>query len=314
MAKVVSQFKLSGTIADLTFRQTVHGPVAQRKPGPDREQVKTHKNFRITRLNAAVFKKAIQDGKLLRDALSIAIDSVRHSLLNSMMNKVMHAVAKTDTRSKPHDRHATAGDLSLLAGFEFNNMLSLDRALPVKFTHSLDAVKGIAQLEVPSFNAHRKKAFPAGATHFRIVSCATVVDFEQGRYVNSIKTTALLPLSKKTPATIYQDHRLTVQPGKVLLQVMGIEFYRVVDDKAVLLKGGAMKILEAVQVEKAGESELQDTPVMHKIVKPYTAKELQKITNRVLKRMPIQVEALPAVDNSVACCYDSMLEKLPDIV
>lgn len=140
------------------------------------------------------------------------------------MNKLLHHAAMQDEQSGYGFRQVSADSAGLLTGFEFNHKLSLDKALPVRFEHQLDVVTGAVRLEVPSFLARRKKGYPPGATHCRIISCAAVVDFAHESYANTIKTSELLPLGKKTPNAICLDHRLTLKPGEVLLQTMGMAF------------------------------------------------------------------------------------------
>jgi len=136
----------------------------------------------------------------------------------------------------------------------------------------MDAAKGVLQLELPSFIARRKKEFPKEATHFRIVFCGAAVDFAHDCYSNNTKTSDLLPLGKKTPDTICLEHRLKAGPGEVLLQVMGIQFYKVVNGKEELLKGGAMKILAATRIENdlhgSAKAGLPDTQVAEKMACP----------------------------------------------
>jgi hypothetical protein len=309
MAKVISPLQLSGTIGDLTISQTRFGGVAGLKPGPSREKVLTHENFRRTRRNAGEFKLAIAAATLLRRALGDAIAGVRHSLLSAHMNKLMRTAAKQDPVNEVGFRCAAQGDAGLLAGFEFNDELSLDKALPVDFAHSLDVATGAVRLEVPSFIARRKKGFPKGATHFRIVSCAAIVDFAHDGYANHIKTSELLPLGKKTPEAICLEHRLKVEPDEVLLQVMGMEFYKVEHGKSVLLKGGAMRILEAVRMEGAlhtcaSEGDVQEAA---KEAKPYTAKELKEPVRKAFTRMPQRIIESPPVAHCFACSDDPLL-------
>jgi hypothetical protein len=291
MAKVISPFKISGTVADLTFRQTQDGGVVQRKPGPSREQVLNSKKFKFTRQHAGIFRKVIKDGKLLRDALHEAIHSVRHAKLNGMMNKLLYAMAKTDTRSKRPCRHAAAGDISLLEGFEFNNKRSLDQALPIKFTHSLDPVTGTMQVALPAFIARKKKALPEGATHFRVVSCAAAVDFVNGSYREHSHTTSLLPLSKQIPEAIQWEHQLEAVSGEILLHVLAIEFYKVESGKTILLKWGAAKILDAARVEAAAPESskpaLQHTISPNKVVDPYATMDYDELINRVFRQQPV---------------------------
>ena len=248
MAKVVSLFKISGTIGDMTFRETASGTVAQKKPGPTRERVLTDPNYDCTRRNAGEFKRAIKDSTQLRHALGSAIDGVRHSALNGMMNALLHNVNMQDKCSKWGYRHAGAGDVSLLTGFDFNPDLLLDQVLHVRFEHNLDVATGILHLKLPAVLLRHKKVLPKKATHFRIVSGGAAVDFVKGYYRRDVKVSELLPLDKCTPGAICLEHQLNATPGEVLVQVMGIEFYEVANGMEKLLKFGAMRILEAVRI------------------------------------------------------------------
>jgi hypothetical protein len=182
----------------------------------------------------------------------------------------------------------------------------------------MDAAKGLLQLELPSFIARRKKRFPKEATHFRIVSCGAVVDFAHDCYSNTIKTSDLLPLGKKTPDAICLEHRLKAGPGEVLLQVMGIQFYKVVNGKEELLKGGAVRILAAALIanerHESGKAGLPDAQVADKREIPYTAKQLHAMTSPFTKRIQQQSDNTLPVTPCATCCYDSLMPLLPDIM
>ncbi|NII25917.1 hypothetical protein HB364_12550 [Pseudoflavitalea sp. X16] len=115
-------------------------------------------------------------------------------------------------------------------------------------------------MELPCFIARKRKNFPAAATHFRIVSGGVALNFLCPRYHgkrSDIKTSELLPLHKKTPAAICLEHQVDVEAGEVLVQALGIEFYKVVDEKEVLVKGGALRIVEVVRVAEKGNEALR---------------------------------------------------------
>lgn len=65
MARVTSLLNISGTIGDLTIRQTELGGVAGLKPGPTRERVLTSERFERTRRNAGEFTLSIKNATLL---------------------------------------------------------------------------------------------------------------------------------------------------------------------------------------------------------------------------------------------------------
>jgi hypothetical protein len=297
MAKVISPFTIRGSIGDLNFRDTSVGNVAGLKPGPTREQVLTSDDFERTRRNAGEFKSAIKNAKLLRQALGDAIAGVRHQLLSGHMNRLLLDVAKQDTTNRLGFRHAGAGDFSKLEGFDFNYKLPLDRAFPVKFQHRLDALSGNLQLELPSFIARRKKGFPKGATHFRIISCGALVDFMHDNYSRQISMSDLLPLSKKTPGPIGLNHQLKAAPNNVLIQVLGIQFCQVVSGQELLLKGGAMRILASAHINnklrEPVNATLPDTQTSAKRDVPYRAKDLHAIMGTQQGKN----------EETLGCCY-----------
>jgi hypothetical protein len=249
MAKLVGLLKLRGSIDDLSFRETEDGIVVGMKPGPSRERVLTHENFKRTRLNASEFKLAVRSATLLRRALDTAIDGVRTTKLSGRMNGLLYSVADRDAEHDLGYRCAATGDVSRLEGFEFNHKLSLDYALPVIFEQHLDAVSGRAQVSIPSFIARRRKGFPKEATHFKIVSCVAAVDFDQDRCTRQIAESDMQPLSKQMPA-VELRHQLVGKPGEAMVHTLGMVFYKVEEGKAVLLRGGAMQVVVAVRIEE----------------------------------------------------------------
>jgi hypothetical protein len=183
---------------------------------------------------------------LFRHALGYLTRALRDPKFNSHVIKQMHQVALSDTESEYGSRHANKGNLQLLEGFDLNHELSLERALPVRLEHCLNMTTGTIQLRVPSCIVRRKKVLPAGATHFKIVSCAAALDFDKHRYTNTIAESELLPLSKQVPA-VELEHSLVGKPGQVMVHTVGMVFYKV-EGKAEMLRGGVMRVVEVVRV------------------------------------------------------------------
>lgn len=253
MAKLVGPLKLRGSIDDLCCRKTEDGIVVGMKPGPSREKVLTHDNFKRTRCNASEFQLAIKSATLLRRALGSALNGVRATKLSGRMNGLLYSVAEQDQEHDLGYRCAGSGDVSRLEGFEFNHKLSLDYALPVCIEQQLDAASGSVQVNIPSFIVRRRKGFPPEATHFKILSCVGMMDFDKRRYSNHIEESDLLPLSKKM-AAVELLHQLNTQPGEVMVHAVGMLFYKVVKGKEVLLNGGALQVMEAVRVAKVEQA------------------------------------------------------------
>ena len=98
---------------------------------------------------------------------------------------------------------------------------------------------------IASFIAYKRKGYPKEATHFRILSNGSLLNFRNNSYSYNIQSSDLLPLSRKTPGDICLEHQLNGKPGDVLVQAVGIQLYKLVSGEEVLIKGGAVRILEA---------------------------------------------------------------------
>lgn len=248
MAKNEGVLELRGTIGHMTCRKTEYGNVVSMKTGPSSEQVLKDDKFDRTRRNAREFKMAVEDGAQLRYALGRALNGKGGSSLNGRMNGLLHLIAQQDPVNTLGSRRACNGDVSLLKGFDFNKQLTMAATWKLKYNHSLDAANGAFKLELPPFVAHKKKVFPKEATHFRIISGGAAVDFVRSHYDRDIKVSKLLPLRKKTPCLLCFEHQVKMKPGEVVVQVLGIEFYKLVNENEVLLKGSVLQVVEAVRL------------------------------------------------------------------
>ncbi len=288
MAKIENLHAYRGTIDDITCRKTEFGYVANKKSSLTRERVLHDDNYELTRRYAGEFKLATKNATLLRHALDKALNTVQRSSLNGHVISLMRQMGEKDTTSLFGRRHAGAGDLSLMKGFELGNTLLLDEALPASFTHKLTLQEGIGtvQVSIPKFIARCKKnVLPEGATHIRIISCASIIHFNNNGYAGSIGSTELLPLNKKTREAITFEHQLKVEAGEVLLHALGVEFYEVVRGKSKLLKNGALKIIDLVQsappVEQASSESDNNTGTSQ----PFSYKELLCDLKQYIRRL-----------------------------
>jgi len=243
MAKVIGPIKLRGTVGDMNFRLTEHGNIAGEKPGPTRERVLTDEKFELTRRQAREFQGAIRDATLLRRALGSALNGRKGSSLNGRMNGVMSAVVEGDMVSDYGYRCVALGDLNKLKGFEFNKELSLDSTLGMQAVGSLDVAGGRGRVELPVFIARKRAGIPKEATYFKIVMGLVALNFEEGTYQQCIRYGELLPLRKKTPVAMVLEGEVKAVAGNVLIQVVGMNFYKMENGVALQLKGSAMQVV-----------------------------------------------------------------------
>jgi hypothetical protein len=244
MAKVISPFKLSGSIGGLTYFENEYGPQVKEKGGPTKWQVKHLDGFANTRRNAAEWKRATAASRLMRLALGSLRDSVKSMRLSGRMHARMLAAIKSDPVHKWGERVISFADLSVLSGFEFNQKLSLEDALPLNIenAYAIEASKVI--INIPAFRLRRKKALPDDATHYRMVSCVLTIDFEKGIHRQDKQAGALQAMGRKTGAAFCIEQVVQPDNDQGCFWLMGIEFYKMVDEKPKLVRGGALRVME----------------------------------------------------------------------
>jgi len=272
MAKYESIVTIRGTIDDLTFRNTAEGKIVGRKTGPTREKVLTHENFKRTRINASQFRQVIKDATLLRRALGSMLDGVRCTTLNGHVNGLLYRASEADKVNDYGSRCAAAGDIGVLTGFDLNPKFSLDTVLGVQPAHSMDVTRGRIKVEIASFIAYKRRGYSKEATHFRMISGGALLNFSNNSYSKNIRMGELLPLGRKTPGAICLEHQLNGKPGDVMVQVMGIQLYKLVNGEEVLVKGGAVRILKAARIPV---TRIEDE--VHKIVEEGIEAERQPV-------------------------------------
>ncbi|NII29355.1 hypothetical protein HB364_30020 [Pseudoflavitalea sp. X16] len=244
MAKVISPFKLSGSLGGLTYFENEYGPQVKEKGGPTKWQVKHLDSMANTRRNAAEWKRATAASKLTRLALGNLRHSVKNIKLSGRMIGRLLAVLKSDRIHDRGERVVASGDLSLLAGFEFNYKLSLDDALPLNIANCMAVQPGKVAVNIPAFRLRKKKALPADATHYRLVSCILTIDFEKRTFRQDKQEGALQAMGRQSGSAFCIEQVVQPDNEQGCFWLMGIEFYKMVNEQPVLVKGGALRVME----------------------------------------------------------------------
>jgi hypothetical protein len=248
MAKQMGIIKLQGTIGDITFYKSQDGYLAREKGGIDGDRIATDPAFERTRENGAEFGRAGKAAKLLRNSIQGLLQNVSDSRLASRLTTEMVKVVKADATSTRGMRNVIDGEVELLQGFEFNINGKLTTALYAPYDVVINRATGQFTVTVPPFIPAHMIAAPVGATHFRINSGASEVDFENGKFTVDTKQTTILPLDNMPTAAINLESALTPASVHPLFQVLGIEFLQQVNGEFYPLKNGAFNALALVQV------------------------------------------------------------------
>ena len=248
MAKQKGIIKLEGTIGDITFFKSKDGYVAKEKSGPSAEQIANDPAFQRTRENGKEFGRAGKAGKVLRNAVRSLIQNAADSKAVSRLTKEMMKVIKADSTNTRGLRNVIDGETGLLEGFDFNINGKIGTTLYAPYSTVIDRVAGTLTLTIPSFKPADMIAAPAGATHFKIVSAGSEIDFEQETNVTDVQESAVLSWDGTATAAMNVVHTVSANSTHPLFLVLGIQFFQDVNGEKYPLKNGAFNALTIVKV------------------------------------------------------------------
>jgi hypothetical protein len=249
MAKVISPFKLKGAIGDIVFYENEYGPQARQKGSPTEWHIKHQDSFKNALRTGAEWKRATAAAKLLRYATGGLLKSVTGMGTNGHFNKALLSAIKADKIHGLGERVIGSGNPGLLTGLELSYKLSLDDALPLNPEHCFTVEGGKISLQVPAFRLRKKKALPGTATHYRLVSAVLRIDFEKNDYDRDIKAGPLQAMGRKAGEAFSVEHVLP-EDSADRFWLLGIEFYRMENEKPKLVRGGALRVMQWVKPVK----------------------------------------------------------------
>ncbi|MFT3979451.1 MAG: hypothetical protein QM687_03205 [Ferruginibacter sp.] len=250
MAKQRSIIKLEGTIGDITFLKTADGYLAKEKSQVSKDRISTDPAFIRTRENNSEFGRAGKAGKTLRNALRVVMQYAQDGRVTGRLVKVLMQVIKADAVNARGLRTVTQGNPSLLRGFEFNGNARLDACLYASYTASIDRPTGAATVMVPSFIPAQNVVAPEGTTHFKLVSAAAAISFDEETFVTAEASSGVMPWNNQAVSVILNNELPAAGTDPILL-AFGIQFFQQVNGIDYPLKNGAFNALSIVAVNAA---------------------------------------------------------------
>lgn len=242
--------KLQGTHGNFTFVKTADGFLWKEKMQISKERLATDEAFAPQRDQMAEFARAGKAVKLMRTAFKDQVKTAKDRRLTPRLQQQMVKVVKADYdpdhgRGK---RTVEAGDLSLLAEFQFNKSAHLNDVLSAEYTAAIDRTTGELTLDLPEFESS-KFAYPKRATNFRIILAGSEIDFAGGVFKSAATDSGLLPLIPGTNPPLSLSCALTAGTTLPIFLAVGIEFVEVVNGHKYPIIGGNYNSLCLVKVD-----------------------------------------------------------------
>lgn len=248
MAQQKGILPLKGTIGNITFYKSQDGYLAREKGGIESQRIATDPAFQRTRENNAEFGRAGKAGKVLRNAVRALLQNASDSKATSRLTREMVKVVQADTTNPRGLRNVIDGEAELLLGFEFNIAGKLSATLFAPYTTTIDRVTGVLTVNIPSFVPINMLGAPTGATHFRIHSAGTEIDFEQNTFVLATASSNELPWDNTTTTALALTQPVTPNSTHPLFLFLGMDFLQEVNGTMYPLKNGAFNALAIVNI------------------------------------------------------------------
>lgn len=249
MAKQKGFLKIRGSIGDLNFYKTKSGYMVREKGGVDRNLIMSDPRFQRTRENMQEFKNAGIAGKTLRNAFNGITRNSKDSLLVSRMTKFMHSVLKEDHVNARGERQVVNGDLGILKGFDFNANAPWLTTVLFKPKATIDRVTGVVEVELPAYVPIDSVIAPSGATHYRILTAASAIDFVNNESKTVSYYTDYLAYDEVETVADILENNLEANSTDYLMVAIGIEFYQEVNGSYYSLKNGSFNSVTILDLD-----------------------------------------------------------------
>lgn len=224
---------------------------AREKTGPSRKMVLTSQRFVRTRENAAEFRRAVRAGMLVRHSLSYLLKDMKlaDSCLSGRLNALLLKIVKSDPVNDRGKRTVAGDNLEWLEDFAFHKEHVLGTIFPVGPASSIDRITGNMKMTIRPFDPQQRVNAPAGATHFKVMTVAGILDFDKERWSRDLQQTDYLPLDAVSGA-ICLEHAPQVNAGQSLILAMGVVFYACTKNGHYeRVNGGSMRVLQVSNLE-----------------------------------------------------------------
>lgn len=248
MARQKSIIKLEGTIGGVTFYKSKDGYMAREKGGVPADRIKNDPAFQRTRENGSEFGRAGNAGKVLRNSIRVLLLKASDFRMVSRLTQQMVKVIQMDAINPRGLRNVIDGEAELLQGFDFNINGKLGTTLFVPYSVQLDRASGNASADLEKFVPQTSIAAPGGTTHFKLISAAISVDFEEQTFETKMSESVIHPWDTTEIPASTLDNALTAASTHPLFFVLGVEFFQEVNGEKYPLKNGAFNALQIVKV------------------------------------------------------------------
>ncbi|WP_276483650.1 hypothetical protein [Paraflavitalea pollutisoli] len=254
MAKQCGAFPFTGSIGGVTGYKRNGQYFVKEKSTVTRDRVLKADNYARTRENSWEFKHAARSSMLLRRVLwpLAKLMKLADGHLSPRVNGLCTRIIRTDPVNGRGERRMHAGELEQIEDFAFRKDTNFHTVCKVVTSSTIDTETGTMQFTVKPFDPTSRIDAPEGATHFQWVANGGAVNFNTEDAHFDFTSSAHYALDEPVAETIRLEQQITIAPGMVLLQAIGLVFFKQHATGAFeRINGGVMRVLQVGMTEQA---------------------------------------------------------------
>jgi len=222
-----------------------------KKRGVTRERFRTSPAFEGSRQAASEFGKASQCAVLLRRELAQVLELVRENELHLRLSQKIGGLMREKRLSGSPVASLNAQPWNKLEGLKFNEKASLDNLLEGRQEVTVSPASGKINIRLTGFGLDDKYDARKAGTHYRIVACASAIDFTKKKAISDYTATGHLPIVRPVKEHYTQapvELSLTL-PAPVILPLfvaLGMVCYSFDKGAFTMLGNRSFKALELI--------------------------------------------------------------------
>lgn len=199
--------------------------------------------------NNLEFSRAASGTKLLLSALSQLLKGRLEHKLTGRLIAVMRKVIQSDTVNGRGERTPSAGDITLLEGFDFYRKKPLHRLLHVPLDISIDRKTGVCTVQTSPFDALVEMRYDNNHTHVKFIVAVAELDFDREKFVTDIAHTGYQDI--KQPMIVSLQARFPARSRLPVVLVIGIELSQEVNGRHYTIGGIGPLTVHVIQSSNA---------------------------------------------------------------
>jgi hypothetical protein len=239
---------MEGPIGDLSFYNSVYGPIVRRKGGAEKEQIRNWKSFERVRESNTEFACSSKCGSFLRQQLKRHLKGIKDHTMASRLMSVMQKIKDQDVllprgKRQPGNGLQSITGKNLLKGFDFNKQSKLSEVLKVKpVTDTINK-----QILLANFSPKHDLKIPAGASHANIKALLLKIDLNTYEAELAEGTDNVLPINTAS-TSLQMQVSAPIQNNGNELYLVKLEFFQEVSGQLYSLENGHFNCMTIVEI------------------------------------------------------------------